>query len=124
MENYRKISPPKAPLNLINQLFEIEKKVSAMQEKNSVQRNLDKLKDLIENELFRQEFVVGFTYHDPLGETYSETRTDCEAVISCTATDKLVIAEVIKPTIYCIYSEAGQTMKVIVQKAVVVAAGA
>lgn len=107
-------------LDLINQVFEIEKKASAMQEQNSISRNINKIKDLIEHEFFShesQQNAIGFIYHNPIGETYNETRTDCEASISGTSTDNLEIIEVIKPIIFL--KQGG--IKKMVQKAVIVA---
>lgn len=107
-------------LDLINQVFEIEKKSSQMQEQNSISRNVNRIRELIENEFFshvNQEHTVGFIYHNPIGESYNETRTDCEASISGTSTDNLEIIEVIKPIIFL--KQGG--IKRMVQKAVVVA---
>jgi TolA-binding protein len=112
------IKVPKYFLDLINQIFEIEKKLSNIQETNSIQRNLNKLKDLLENEISTQSGEQGgFIYHNPIGEVYNETRTDCEASIAGSSTDNLFITEVIKPIIR--YKKGG--LNIIVQKAVVVA---
>jgi len=111
---------PQKYLDLINQVFEIEKKASLMQEQNSISRNINKIKEMIENEFFShesQQHSVGFIYHNPIGESYNETRTDCEASISGTSTDDLEIIEVIKPIIFL--KQGG--IKKMVQKAVVVA---
>jgi hypothetical protein len=112
------IKVPKYFLDLINQIFEIEKKLSNIQETNSIQRNINKLKDLLENEVSPHDGEQGgFIYHNPIGEPYNETRTDCEASIAGSSTDNLVITEVIKPIIR--YKKGG--LNLIVQKAVVVA---
>jgi hypothetical protein len=111
---------PQKYLDLINQVFEIEKKASAMQEQNSISRNINKIKEMIEHEFFSHETYqqsVGFIYHNPIGESYNETRTDCEASISGTSTDDLEIIEVIKPIIFL--KQGG--IKKMVQKAVIVA---
>lgn len=121
MANYRKTNVPKAVLNLINQLFELERKVSFLETQPDFQRNFDRLKDLIESDLFRHDGVIGYSYHNPLGEAYDETRTDCDASISGTASGQLHIKEVIKPVIYCTCEENGRALKIIIQKAVVVA---
>lgn len=107
-------------LDLINQVFEIEKKASAIQEQNSIKRNINKIKDLIEHEIFNhdsQQNSIGFIYHNPLGEPYNETRTDCEASISGTSIDNLEVIEVIKPIIFLKHGG----IKKMVQKAVIVA---
>lgn len=104
---------------MINQIFEMEKKISLLNEPNSLQRNINKLKELFENDLGggTNNDSVGFIYHSPLGEHYNETRTDCDASIAGTSTENLVIIEVIKPIIR--YKKGG--VNVLVQKAVVVA---
>ena len=112
------IRVPKLYLDLVNQIFEIEKKAAQIQESNSIQRNVNKLKEILENDFGGQSGgePQGFIYYNPLGEDYNETRTDCEASIAGTRTDNLEIIEVIKPIIR--YRKDG--MNIIVQKAVVV----
>lgn len=112
------IRVPKLYLDLVNQIFEIEKKAAQIQESNSIQRNVNKLKEILENDIGGQSGgePQGFIYYNPLGEDYNETRTDCEASIAGTRTDNLEIIEVIKPIIR--YRKGG--MNIIVQKAVVV----
>ena len=63
---------------------------------------------------------VGLTYHNPLGESYTDTRTDCEATISGTSVENLGIIEVIKPIIFCSYKINENTIKDIAQPAVVI----
>ncbi|MDI3321986.1 hypothetical protein [Pinibacter soli] len=113
---------PQSYLDLVNQVFEIERKTQQLKEDHSIQRNINRLKSLIESELFASNEGVGLTYHDPLGEPYSQTRTDCEASIAGNVTEDLEIVEVIKPIIFC--NELGNDfgIKKIIQKAVIVAA--
>ena len=113
------VKVPKAYLDVLNQIFEIEKKVDSLSESNSISRNINKLKDLFESEVFKSQDSEnqGFIYHNPLGETYNETRIDCEASIAGNSTENLIITEVIKPIIR--YRKGGQNT--IVQKAVVIA---
>jgi hypothetical protein len=122
MQDHRKlhVKVPQPFLDLINQVFEIEKKASQLKEENSIQRNINKLKDLIENELFKGANGVGLVYHNPLGEKYSQSRTDCEASIAGTNTENLEIVEVIKPIVFYSYNEQNNIIKTIAQKAVVV----
>jgi len=104
-------------LDIVNQIFEIERKVEKLQESNSIQRNVDKLKEILESQitsLFANE--VGFVYENPIGQKYDETRTDCEASIAGENTEDLVIIEVIKPIIR--FKQNNMTQ--IVQKAIVV----
>ena len=108
-------------LDFINQVFEIEKKTNLLKEDNSIQRNVNKLKDLFENEFFKNnDGTLGLSYLNPIGEVYNDSRTDCDASISGTSTDNLKIIEVIKPIIYYSYLDDGKIIKSIVQKGIVV----
>ena len=97
-----------AILSILNQLFELEKKISNQPIEKSLQRNLRRIRSEFEN--------VGYKYHDPLGEKYNLTRLDCEAMASGTGADNLMIVEVIKPIIYYQQNDRNE----IVQKAVVI----
>ena len=114
------VKVPQAYLDFMNQIFEIEKKSSNLKEENSIQRNLNKMKGILEEEFFKGSTTIGLTYHNPLGESYSDTRTDCEATISGTGVENLEIIEVIKPIIFYAYQENEKVIKVIVQPAVVI----
>lgn len=83
-------------LDLLNQVFEIEKKAAKLEEGNSIDRNVRKIKALFEDSL---PIGIGLVYHDPTGEAYDETRTDCEASIAGESAENLRIVEVIKPVI-------------------------
>ena len=98
----------------LNQLFEIEQKIGKIQETNSVQRNIDRLKGYFESDALGEN--QGLVYHNPLGERFDETRIDCEATISGAGHENLVIIEVIKPIIYIKY---GNT-QMIAQKGIVI----
>ena len=116
-------------LNLLNQVFEIEKKATALPAgSTSIQRNVNRLRTLFEQDIpgngAMAEGASGYslTYHSPLGERYDETRTDCEATGTAgSSAENLVITEVIKPIVYL--AGPGQP-KAMVQRAVVVAASA
>jgi hypothetical protein len=58
----------------------------------------------------------GLVFHNPIGEKFDETRTDCEATISGTGHDNLEIFEVIKPIIYVKYDQT----QMIAQKGIVI----
>lgn len=122
MQEIKKVTVkvPQAYLDFVNQIFEIEKKASFIKEDNSIQRNLNKMKGILEEEFFKGSSTIGLSYHNPIGENYSETRTDCEATIAGTTTDDLEIIEVIKPIIFYSYQELDKILKVIVQPAVVI----
>src|SRR5689334_902763 len=95
------IKVPTHLLFILNQLFEIEKKLKNIREPNSIQRNIDRMKDYFETAALTEG--QGLTYHDPLGELYNETRADCEASISGNSHENLEIIEVLKPIIYFKY---------------------
>lgn len=114
------IKVPQSYLDFINQIFEIEKKTANLKEDNSINRNINKIKGLLEDDLFKAGITIGLTYHNPIGETYTDTRTDCEATISGTEVENLVIIEVIKPIIFYTYQENEKVIKIIIQPAIVI----
>lgn len=107
------IKLPKLYIDLLDQIFEIEKKVERLTEANSIGRNISRLKEMFE----QLEPDGGLTYQNPIGEPYKESRTDLEASIAGNSADNLVIMEVIKPIVR--YRKGGVTL--IVRKGVVVA---
>ena len=100
----------KQQLNIINQFFEIERKLQAGTGSESFSRNFDRIRRYFEE--------MGYRIHNPAGEPYNETRTDCEASISGDSVENLRIREVIKPVVVLLQN--GQAT--IVQKAVVIVA--
>ena len=122
MQEIKKVTVkvPQAYLDFMNQIFEIEKKSANLKEENSIQRNLNKMKGILEEEFFKGSSTIGLTFHNPIGEGYSDTRTDCEATISGNGVENLEIIEVIKPIIFYAYQENEKVIKVIVQPAVVI----
>ncbi len=92
-------------VNIINQVFEIEKKSAAAP---PIQRHVDRIKSELE--------AMGYAYHNPIHEKWDETRTDCEASISGTLKPKMLITEVIKPVIH----QVQDGNKKLIQKAIVV----
>ncbi|MEM7038019.1 MAG: hypothetical protein AAF570_13630 [Bacteroidota bacterium] len=85
-------------IDMLNQIFEIEKKVGKIEEQNSIHRNLARLKEMFESRM-PLGGNAGFLVENPIGQPYNETRTDCEASIAGNGTENLVITEVIKPVI-------------------------
>ena len=84
-------SVPKWVLGILNNLCDIEKKLDINGDSSNVRRNIERIKELLEGEkLF---------YENPLGENFSETRTDLEATITGEGTENLYVVEVIKPII-------------------------
>ncbi len=96
-------------LNILNQVFEISKKLKDNPAERSISRNLQRISTAFED--------AGYKVHDPLNEVYDETRLDCEARIAGETANNLYISEVIKPIIYL--HDNGQNH--IVQKAIVIA---
>lgn len=91
-------------INIINQVFEIEKKAIGQ----TIQRHVDRIKTELEE--------MGYTFHNPEGERWDETRTDCEASITGTLKSKMVITNVVKPVVH----QTTDGTKKIIQKAIVV----
>lgn len=119
MQEIKKIAikVPQAYLDLVNQIFEIEKKANNIKEENSIQRNINRINSLLENGFFKD---CGLSYHNPLGEDYTDTRTDCEATIQGEDKGFLEIIEVFKPIIFYSYKENENIIKIIAQPAVVI----
>lgn len=92
-------------INIINQVFEIEKKSGSS---SNIQRHVDRIKAELND--------MGYDYYNPIHEKWDETRTDCEASVTGTLKSKMLIAEVIKPVVH--RKEDGS--KKIIQKAIVV----
>lgn len=111
------VKAPQLYLDLLNQVFEIEKKVSQIEEPNSIHRNINKMKEFFGNIFYSEtEGEAGLIYDNPIGESYDERRTDLEASIAGIPADNLFITEVIKPIIR--YRKGGTNL--IAQKGVVV----
>jgi hypothetical protein len=94
---------------MANLVFELEKKLSGLQATAGVQRNIDRMKSVLEES--------GLLLLNPLGEPYNATRTDLEASITGPAGGSLEITDVIKPIVYL--NEGGQ--RYLLQKGVVIA---
>jgi len=109
-----KIIIPPDYLFILNQIFDIEQKASKLKEINTIQKNIDRVKEYFGNNPGKGEY--DFYYYNPLGEKYDETRTDCEASIAGSSTENLIITEVIKPIIRV----KKDNFTVIAQKAVVI----
>lgn len=96
-------------IKVLNNLFEIEKKISLHGDQGNISRNISRIKDEIKS--------AGFFYEDPTGESFGETRTDLEANIAGDDTENLVVTDVIKPII----RQGKSARSVVVQKGSVVA---
>jgi hypothetical protein len=76
-------------LRVINQIFEIEKKVG---QQVNIARNIERIKEAFGD--------MELQIHNPQGEKYNETRTDCEANIAGSSMKNLSVTNVIKPIIH------------------------
>ncbi len=88
-------------LRIINQVFEIERKST---QNAPILRHIDRIRNTFDE--------MGFQIHNPSGEPYNETRTDCEASIAGAKMENLIVAEVIKPIV--------RRQGIIIQKGVVI----
>ena len=85
------IEVPRWALTLMNNLYEVERKLALHGDPGNAFRNVEKMKDAFGGE--------GLFYEDPMGQPFRETRTDLEATISGEGTENLMVVEVIKPII-------------------------
>jgi hypothetical protein len=85
------IEIPKFVLQVLNNLCDIERKLSIHGDPGNAKRNVERIR-----ETFEDERVF---YEDPMGQSFSETRTDLEATITGEGSDNLKVVEVIKPII-------------------------
>jgi hypothetical protein len=102
----------KSILTVMNQVYELERKLKKYNDPGDCSRNIDRMKDAFEE--------LGLTYEDPMGQAFKETRTDLEASISGAATEDLVVAEVIKPIIRVRVCDGTREFSRVVQKGIVV----
>jgi hypothetical protein len=82
---------PKWVLQTLNNVYDMERKVSAHGDPANIRRNIDRIKEAFES--------GNIFYDDPMGQSFNETRTDLEASITGTGADDLVVVEVIKPIV-------------------------
>ena len=82
---------PKWILQLLNNLCDIERKLQIHGDPGNARRNVDRIKEALEAEKI--------FYEDPMGQIFTETRTDLEASITGVGTEDLHVVEVIKPIV-------------------------
>jgi hypothetical protein len=97
-----------ARISILNDLFRLEQRINKLPDQEGLLRYVNRIKE--------QFTRWGLTVENPLGEPFSETRTDCEASIAGESTENLVIKEVLQPIIRIRDGE----MNFIVQRAVVI----
>lgn len=78
-------------LQIINQVFDMEKKLDKIEGGRTLERNIRRIKSQLSE--------MKIEYLNPIGERYNETRTDVTATISGNSSRNLMITEVIKPII-------------------------
>lgn len=102
------IEVPKWALQVLNNLCDIERKLGIHGDPGNAKRNVERIKEAFESQML--------FYEDPMGQPFSETRTDIEASITGAGTENLMVVEVIKPVI-----RAGDgSFSKVVQKGIVV----
>ena len=99
---------PKWVLVTLNNLCDIEKKLDINGDSSNVRRNVERIRELFEDE--------NLFYENPIGQKFSETRTDLDATITGEGTEDLFVVEVIKPIIRA----GNKNSSVVVQKGIVV----
>ena len=116
---------PKSILTALNQLYELERKLTKQDDTANLRRNVGKIKDAFAEEGLPAndsggQRRIGLVYEDPLAQTFNETRTDLEATISGSGTERLVVVEVIKPIIRAILRDSAGEFSWVVQKGIVI----
>lgn len=98
-----------ALIRIINQVFEIEKKIRKNEQLQPVEKNIARIQQAFED--------MDLRIHNPAGERYHEQRTDCEASIDGDAGKDLYITDVLKPIVFLVKDN----VPTLIQKAVVIA---
>ncbi len=98
---------------ILNQIFEIENKLSKLDISHTINRNIDKLKSFYEDSF---DDNISFIIENPKGQDYNETKTDIEANIVGDSTENLIVIDVIKPIIRVKQGGTNQ----IIQKGIVI----
>lgn len=105
------IEIPKYVMVILNQVFEIEKKLTLADDHEKITRPLEKIKTAFDSD--EMQFII----EDPTGQKYDITRTDVETTIVGTSHENLKIIEVFKP----IVKITSHGVSRVVQKGVVIA---
>jgi|JI8StandDraft_1071087.scaffolds.fasta_scaffold409865_1 hypothetical protein len=105
------IEVPKPVFTVLNQVFELERRLSKVDDPTRFSRPLEKLKEAFDSD--EAQFVID----NPINQKYDITRTDVEATITGTEHEGLEITEVLKPIIKLTCKGISR----IIQKGVVIA---
>ncbi|MBT3951356.1 MAG: hypothetical protein HOF36_09865 [Candidatus Marinimicrobia bacterium] len=114
------IKIPKAYIVILNQLYEVEKKISDIDDCQKVFRNIERMKDALReniNTTYSGGVSAGLVYEDPMGEPFDDTRSDLDAHIAGEGTSNLVVIDVIKPIIRFVNPDMGISQ--VVQRGIV-----
>jgi hypothetical protein len=82
---------PSWVLKVLNNIYDIERKMQIHGDLGNAKRNVERIKETFESEKI--------FYEDPMGQFFAETRTDLEVSITGIGTENLYVVEVIKPII-------------------------
>jgi hypothetical protein len=104
---------PKWIFTLMNNLYEIERKLAVHGDVGNATRNVERIKEALFDD------GQGVFYEDPLGQPFNETRADLDADIAGPSAENLFVAEVIKPIIRSGTVEFSR----VIQKGIVVVQG-
>ncbi|MDR1682304.1 MAG: hypothetical protein LBS25_02795 [Candidatus Symbiothrix sp.] len=99
-------------VQLINQLLEIKQKIAQEKLESKFERNFNRIFSIFEE--------AGYLIQYPMGEKYSETRSDYEAAIIGQESNNMVVSQVIKPVIYRKTADSANLLQkgiVVVEKA-------
>jgi hypothetical protein len=102
---------PKWLLTVVNNLYEVERKLTVHGDAGNAARNIERIKEALGG--------ASLFYVDPRGQSFNETRADLEASISGPSTENLFVVEVIKPIIRSGTAEFSR----VIQKGIVVVEG-
>jgi hypothetical protein len=105
------IEVPKPVFTVLNQVFELERRLSKTDDISKFSRPLEKIKEAFDSD--DAQFVI----ENPINQKYEITRTDVEATITGTEHEGLFITEVLKPIIKL----SNKGISRIIQKGVVIA---
>lgn len=104
------IEVPKPVFTVLNQVFELERRLSKLDDSEKFNRPIEKLKEAFDSDEAR------FVIENPINQKYDITRTDVEATITGAEHEGLEITEVLKPIIKLTSNGVSR----IVQKGVVI----
>lgn len=108
MANMPVVQVEKWLLQTVNNLYELQRKLALHGDPGNAARNVERIRGLLCEQ--------GVSYEDPMGQSFSETRTDLDATISGASTENLAVVEVIKPVVRVDF----QGISKVVQRGVVV----